>query len=366
MKEGWTYKKLGSLCKITTGKRDANHAKVDGKYRFYTCANQYLFCDTYTFDGNCLILPGNGANVGEVYKYSGKFDAYQRTYVLCNFTKDILFDFLYYVFRYKWKSVGTAQQYGSATNYIVMSNFTNFIIGYPTLPEQERIVSELDLLSSIIEKKKAQLKEYDQLAQSIFYDMFGDPFENPKGWEISSFGCIMTPAKSNKCQSHSELPILSITMHGGIVRQEDRFKKVIASKDVTGYKIIKRGQLVIAFPIDEGLIYTQDIEDEGIMSPAYNVWDVDYKKVSTLFLKFHLHSPSIMKYYKDKLRGTTLRRRMIPKEDLLNLPIPLPPLTFQQFFASKIEAIERQKALIQQSITEVETLFNSRMDYWFS
>ena len=238
-------------------------------------------------------------------------------------------------------------------------------IPIPPMAEQERIVAELDLLQGIIEKKKEQLKAYDQLTQSIFYTMFGDPIDNPKGWEMSCFGNIMTPAKSNKCKSHSELPILSITMHDGIVRQNERFKKVIASKDVTGYKIIKRGQLVIAFPIDEGLIYTQDIEDEGIMSPAYNVWDVDYKKVQTLFLKFHLHSAVIMKYYKDKLRGTTLRRRMIPKEDLLNLPIPLPPISQQEEFAEKVEAIERQKALVQQSIDETQTMFDFTMDKYF-
>ena len=245
------------------------------------------------------------------------------------------------------------------------SDISDYLIPIPSLGEQERIVAELDLLQGIIEKKKEQLKAYDQLAKSIFYDTFGDPFSNEKGWEMSCFGNIMTPAKSNKCKSHSELPILSITMHDGIVRQNERFKKVIASKDVTGYKIIKRGQLVIAFPIDEGLIYTQDIEDEGIMSPAYNVWDVDYKKVQTLFLKFHLHSSVIMKYYKDKLRGTTLRRRMIPKEDLLNLPIPLPPISQQEEFAEKVEAIERQKALVQQSVEEVQTMFDCTMDKYF-
>lgn len=174
--DGWITNKLGDICKISTGKRDANHAKADGIYRFYTCASQYLMCDTYTFDGDSLILPGNGANVGEVYTYSGKFDAYQRTYVLNHIKKDILHKYLYYYFLYKWKKQGTAKQYGAATNYIIMSNFTDFTVSFPSLPEQERIAARLDTIS---EKVKALQANYDQtinlcndLKQSLLKSIF--------------------------------------------------------------------------------------------------------------------------------------------------------------------------------------------------
>ena len=78
----WKWAKLGEVCKIQTGKYDANHAKTLGKYRFYTCAFDFMYCDTNRFKGENIILPGNGANVGEVFYYNGEFDAYQRTYVL--------------------------------------------------------------------------------------------------------------------------------------------------------------------------------------------------------------------------------------------------------------------------------------------
>ena len=335
----------------------------DGKYAVYGANGIIGRYDKFNHEYSEVLMTCRGATCGTI-NVSEPFSWINgNAMVIHPKNDDITKPFLVYVLRgIDLSDVIT----GAAQPQITRQSLSPKKLPVPPISAQERIVAELDLLSSIIDKKKAQLKEYDQLAQSIFYDMFGDPITNEKGWETSCFGNIMTPAKSNKCTSHTQLPILSITMHGGIVRQKDRFKKVIASKDVTGYKIIKRGQLVIAFPIDEGLIYTQDIEDEGIMSPAYNVWDVDYTKVETLFLKFHLHSPAIMKYYKDKLRGTTLRRRMIPKDDLLNLPIPLPPLSFQKQFAKKIEEIERQKALVQASIAETETLFNSRMDYYFN
>ena len=94
-------------------------------------------------------------------------------------------DFLYYYLRaYKWTGANKAVM-GMTLNKATISQHKFSI---PPLSEQERIVSELDLLSSIIEKKKAQLQEYDQLAQSIFYDMFGDPVENEKGWEVKKLG----------------------------------------------------------------------------------------------------------------------------------------------------------------------------------
>jgi len=76
------FVEVGSICDVKTGKYDANHAKRNGKYRFFTCAIEPMLTDTYSFNDEVLILPGNGANVGEVFHYKGKLEAYQRTYVL--------------------------------------------------------------------------------------------------------------------------------------------------------------------------------------------------------------------------------------------------------------------------------------------
>lgn len=178
-------------------------------------------------------------------------------------------------------------------------------------------------------------------------------------WEYTTFADIMKPAKSERCGNRTDLPVLSITMHQGIVFQSERFKKVIASKDTKDYKIIKDGQLVIAFPIDEGLIYTQDVAKEGIMSPAYIVWDVDYSKLNRKFLNIYFHCDWTMKYYKSKLRGTTLRRRMIPKEDLLALPIPVPPLPEQEKIVSELDCLSDIIEKKRQQLKELDALAQS-------
>lgn len=182
-----------------------------------------------------------------------------------------------------------------------------------------------------------------------------------QNWEYSTFGQIMTPAKVERCKSRTDLPILSITMRDGIVFQSSRFKKVIASVSTENYKIVRNGQLVIAFPIDEGLIYTQDVVEMGIMSPAYNVWNVDYTKVERRFLVKYFHSPNAMRYYKLKLRGTTQRRRNLPKEDLLSMPIPIPPLSVQSRIVAELDLltgiIDRQNAQLKELDNLAQAIF---------
>ena len=174
-------------------------------------------------------------------------------------------------------------------------------------------------------------------------------------WNKAIFADIMSPAKVILCGNRKGLPVLSITMHDGIVEQKDRFKKVIASHDTSKYKVVKNGQLVIAFPIDEGLIYTQDVVAEGIMSPAYNVWDVDYEYFDRRFLGLYLHSPFAMAYYKDNLRGTTQRRRALPKEVLLSMPIPKPSLSKQKEIVAEIDKISSAISLLQEQVSDLDT-----------
>jgi type I restriction enzyme S subunit len=180
-----------------------------------------------------------------------------------------------------------------------------------------------------------------------------------EGWEYKKLGEIIRPAKVVKNGEKKDLPILSITMHDGIVLQASRFKKTIASVDTSTYKVVKNGQLVIAFPIDEGLIYTQDIVEAGIMSPAYNIWDVDFTNINRQFLTIYLHCPYAMNYYKSKLRGTTMRRRSIPREDLLNMPLPVPSLSTQESIVSELDKINELISLKKEQLKDYDNLAQS-------
>lgn len=183
MISGWEEKTITSIANVSTGKWDANHSTPNGEYKFFTCAAEPMLCDTCRYDGECLILPGNGANVGCVYYFDGKFDAYQRTYVISDI-KELSVKYLYYFLLCYWRDRNSDKQYGAATNYIKIGNFQNFIVSFPKdNDEQQRIVEKLDTLFADIEKEKQVIQQKLQNAKELFESELHKLFtESADGW----------------------------------------------------------------------------------------------------------------------------------------------------------------------------------------
>ncbi len=167
----WEEKKLGDISKISTGKLDANAMVANGKYRFYTCAKNYYRIDKYAFNTESLLISGNGANVGYIHYYNGKFNAYQRTYVLDKFTKNISF-IKYYLEQKLSKRIKDEKKEGN-TPYIVKSTLSEMIIMLPSNKlEQQKIADCLTSLDELIDaqsQKMAALKQHKKgLMQQLF------------------------------------------------------------------------------------------------------------------------------------------------------------------------------------------------------
>ena len=151
----WKTKTLENICKnIKTGKLNANAMEKDGQYRFYTCAKDYYKINTYAFDGEAILISGNGAHVGYVHYYNGKFNAYQRTYVLMDFTENILFIKYYLDIHLKYK-INIENNKGNIP-YIVLNTIKDMEIKFPSLEEQEKIGGYLSLLDAEIDNLKKQ------------------------------------------------------------------------------------------------------------------------------------------------------------------------------------------------------------------
>ena len=165
-------------------------------------------------------------------------------------------------------------------------------------------------------------------------------------------GKLIKKAKLIRC-GDGEYPVLSMTMHDGLMFQNDRFKKQIASVDQSQYQVVQRHQLVESFPIDEGVLAVQELTDAGIVSPAYKIWDVDMEKVVPKYLEFALRAPRSIEYYKSKLRGTTARRRSIPDTEFCAMRIKCPSLDEQKII---VDTIEKTKRVIDSRNLELDTL----------
>lgn len=220
-------------------------------------------------------------------------------------------------------------------------------IPVPPLQIQQQIVEELDSLTTIVEKQEKQLEELDNLAKSIFYDMFGDPIDNEKGWPTLSFGNLFLLRSGNSLPAKKQIP-------GDF--------KVYGGNGINGTHVEfnREGEFIIIGRVGA---YCGNVR---IVKGAFWLTDnaFELKQIKeiqdTIYLLFLLRSINLFKY------ANKAAQPVISNTVLRDIMIPLPPLPLQQQFASKIEAIEKQKELIKKSIKETEDLFNSRMDYYFN
>ncbi|WRA95353.1 restriction endonuclease subunit S [Helicobacter pylori] len=167
--QAWQRVRLGDMCEITTGSLDANEMVHYGKYRFYTCAKEYYFIDKYAFDTEAILISGNGAHVGYVHYYKGKFNAYQRTYVLDNFSEHIIF-VKYFLTMFLQSHIQTNRNEGN-TPYIVMATLKDFEILLPPLNEQIAIANILSALDNEIASLKNKKRQFENVKKALNHDL---------------------------------------------------------------------------------------------------------------------------------------------------------------------------------------------------
>jgi type I restriction enzyme S subunit len=166
----WEEKRLGEISKICTGKLDANAMVENGRYRFYTCAKEFYYIDSYSFDTEALLISGNGANVGYIHYYKGKFNAYQRTYVLDNFEENIIF--IKYILEKNLKTRIEKEKNSGNTPYIVLSVLTDMVLQIPTLEEQQKIADFLSSIDNKIESIEKELEGLKEFKKGLLQQMF--------------------------------------------------------------------------------------------------------------------------------------------------------------------------------------------------
>lgn len=294
----------------------------------------------------------------------------QRVCKIESKSEDVLMRYIYRFLKKELKRIEDDTPFVTV-KHLSAKRLNQVLISVPPLPEQEKIVSELDCLSGIIEKKRQQLKELDALAQSIFYEMFGNPVENERGWEVATIDSL--------CSSIVRGPFGSALKKEFFVEPNPTTYKVYEQKHAiqkdssigTYYISAERFKSLSRFEVKSGDII---MSCSGTIGEFYEI-PIDAEKgvMNQALLKFTL-SNSIEKVYflytmewvKDNFdkKGTGLQN-IGSVGTIKKTNVALPPLPLQQSFAQKIEAIEQQKALIKQSIAEVETLFNARMQEYF-
>ncbi|CQH10368.1 restriction endonuclease subunit S domain-containing protein [Yersinia mollaretii] len=178
-------------------------------------------------------------------------------------------------------------------------------------------------------------------------------------WAPKSLGEILEQSGRDRA-GEQDLPVLSITMRHGLVDQAEKFKKRVASSDTSNYRIAYKNELVVGFPIDEGVLGFQTKYPAGIVSPAYNIWKLQSEENCHIpYLERYLRSPQARSSYASRMQGAVARRRSLTKTDFLNLEIPFPTLDDQIRIAHLLGNVEGLIAQRKQGLQQIDELIKS-------
>lgn len=170
--------KIGDLTKIRTGKLDANASSETGQYPFFTCSKEPLKIDSYTYDCECVLVAGNGDL--NVKYYNGKFDAYQRTYIMEDNGCGMLYMPYLYYFMERYVGELRKQAIGGVIKYIKLGNLTEALIELPPIDEQKEIVEILQKTKDILDDQNKEISLLDNLIKARFEELSGEcKFSNP-------------------------------------------------------------------------------------------------------------------------------------------------------------------------------------------
>ena len=371
MKQGWEIKKLGDVCNIICGQDYKSVQDDNGKYPIYGTGGIMGYASQYRCPAHTVIIGRKVSINNPIYVETEFWNVDTAFGVVPN--KEYILPKFFYLFCKDYDF--TRHDVSVTIPSLRRTDILKIDVPVPPIAEQEKIVAELDCLSGIIEKKKQQLKELDALAQSIFYEMFGDPIENDKGWDVrklksvtSKIGSGATPKGGNQAYKDEGISLIrSLNVHNNHFVYKDLAhiddlqaaslnNVVVQEKDVllniTGASVAR------CCVVPNDVLPARVNQHVAIIRPD--------KNLDNMFLCFQFTTSSYQQELLSIGKSNGATREALTKAQLESLSIILPSLALQQDFASKIEAIEKQKELIKQSIQETETLFNSRMDYYFN
>ena len=383
MKQGWEIKKLGEVCETSSGGTPSKTHK-----EYYEGGNipwlrsgevsQGLIYDTelyITAEGldnssakifpiDTVVIAMYGATVGQVGVLKNAMSTNQA---VCGIFPTPKFAPLFLVYYLKAKkSYFLSLAAGGAQPNISQQIIRDTYISIPPREEQERIVAELDCLSGVIEKKREQLKELDALAESIFYTMFGDPSQSEhkvKRLAELSNAKLSYGSGASAIEYDGETRYVRITD----IKEDGELNDDKASPSVIDDKyLLNEGDILFARSgATVGKTYHYKEKDGRAIYAGYLIRFIPNTQV---VLPSYIFRYTKTAYYRAFIQSSAqaVAQPNINAQQYGSLMVPVPPLTLQQEFADKIEAIEKQKELIKQSITETEVLFNSRMDYYFN
>lgn len=394
MREGWEYKKLGEVCTIERGGSprpiaDFVTESSDGinwiKIGDAIEGSKYILStkekikpegrkkSRYVHKGDFIL--SNSMSFGKPYILGIDGCIHDGWLVLHDKNNTFSKDYLYYVLSSPiMYSKFTQLAVGGVVNNLNSNLVRDVIVAIPTISTQRSIASELDMITEMISKYDEQLKELDKLSQSIFYEMFGDPVENEKGWEERRIDSICNVTSSKRIlvedMTNTGIPFLRGTeltlLSTGYEFDEIEYPLNISQKqyekvkEITGVPEV--GDILIPSINSNGYVWIVNTSKQFYFKDGRVIWiHVNKDLFCSEYLRYLLMIQLRGEF--EKMNGATFAEfKLFVIREMI---VMCPPLPLQQSFARKIEAIEAMKSKVKEAKKEAETLLAARMQYWF-
>jgi type I restriction enzyme M protein len=335
------FKKLGELCKIRTGKKDVNSGNENGKYPFFTCAKQHTYSDEYSFDAEAILIAGNG-DVGSVQYYSGKFEAYQRTYVLTDWV-GVEGRYLYFLLAGRLKETVSKQKLGNTMPYIKLGMLTDFEIPLTPVEEQQRIVGEIESYQKVIDGARQILAGYRPSLEI-----------NPD-WPTKELGdvCRLGRGFAFKSEDYKPRGVLSFRVTNiGKDRMPDLSNPVYLPdgflKEYAEYELRAGDFVIVMVGATTGKIgYITETILPALLNQ--NMWRFfpDESVLNKRYLYYAIDQLPLLR------QGGA--QDYIRQSDFLTNPLPLPPLEEQRRIVAELDAEASQMDSVRSLIPRFET-----------
>lgn len=383
-KSKWEYKKLGEVCTIERGGSprpiadyitdDSNGINwikigdaVEGS-RYITQTKEKIKPEgvkksRLVHRGDFIL--SNSMSFGRPYILDVDGCIHDGWLVLHDNDKKFNKDFLYYYL----SSPSTYNTFkklavGGVVNNLNSQLVRGVSVAIPPINDQQRIVAELDCLNEMIALKQEQLKEFEKLAQSIFYDMFGDPVINSKGWPTDKIENVISEKSYRGTINNEDGQVWLLNLDMVESNTGRILEKLFVSTEKTDGSVTTFNEEYVLYSKLRPYLNKVVLPDSSGYCTTELVTLLPNKdKLNRYYVAYLLRSESFVNYICGKVAGAKMPR--VSMKEFRTFSIPLPPLALQQQFAEKIQAIEAQKEMVKQSIAETQHLLDSRMDYYF-
>lgn len=371
-KTKWKSGTIDEYCIIQLGTRIVRKDVDEGEFPVYGGGGATFTTSTYNRENAILI--SRFAISKECTRFvQGRFFLNDSGLTIIPKGDTLLFHYLkWHIFAINDKIYSLGK--GVAQKNLDMKRFPFLLLNIPPIDEQQVISSELDSIQTMIDGYNALLEDLDALAQSIFFDTFGDPTINEKGWGLKKL-CEVCEVTSSKRiyqseQTKSGVPFYRISDFARLIRNEAIFPELYISHEK--YNELKSKNLVpckndilITSRGTLGLCYVIKGNDCFYFQDGMITWLKNIKEgLSSTFLSYIFKTSFLKRQMQKSQNGSTVSYLSI--STIKGLDIIIPPLPLQQQFAERVESIELQKELIRKQLTDAEQLMGERMHYYFS